>query len=313
MTDPEIPPPATHTISAVERDTGLGKDTLRVWERRYGFPQPQRDSNGDRVYPLDQVNKLRLLKRLIDSGHRPGKVVHLEFDELQALADSAAGAAKTTGAAADHAELMPLLEMCMADRIEELRRSLAHALVRVGLQAFVEDMIAPLTQMVGELWARGQIAIHEEHLYTEVVQGLLRGAISPILQHRAQDDVRPRVLLTTFPQEQHGLGLLMAEAMFALEGAHCISLGVQTPVMEIAQAASAQRADIVALSFSAAMPQKQAIDGLAELAVELPAAVEIWAGGGCFTPARRLELPVRVLALAEVAPALAAWRQRRLA
>jgi methanogenic corrinoid protein MtbC1 len=313
MTDPEIPPPATHTISAVERDTGLGKDTLRVWERRYGFPQPQRDGNGDRVYPLDQVNKLRLLKRLIDNGHRPGKVVHLEFDDLQALADSSAGAERTAGAATDHAELMPLLEMCMADRVEELRRSLAHALVRVGLQAFVEDMIAPLTQMVGELWARGQIAIHEEHLYTEVVQGLLRGAISPILQHRAQDDVRPRVLLTTFPQEQHGLGLLMAEAMFALEGAHCISLGVQTPVMEIAQAASAQRADIVALSFSAAMPQKQAIDGLAELAGKLPAAVEIWAGGGCFTPARRLELPVRVLALSEVAPALAAWRQRRLA
>ncbi|MGB6054781.1 MAG: MerR family transcriptional regulator [Burkholderiaceae bacterium] len=313
MTDPEIPPPATHTISAVERDTGLGKDTLRVWERRYGFPQPQRDSNGDRVYPLDQVNKLRLLKRLIDSGHRPGKVVHLEFDELQALADSSAGAEKTKGAATDHAELMPLLEMCMAHRIEELRRSLAHALVRVGLQAFVEDMIAPLTEMVGELWARGQIAIHEEHLYTEVVQGLLRGAIAPILQHRAQDDVRPRVLLTTFPQEQHGLGLLMAEAMFALEGAYCISLGVQTPVIEIVQAASAQRADIVALSFSAAMPPKQAIDGLAELAGKLPAAVEIWAGGGCFILVRRLELPVRVLALSEVAPALAAWRQRHLA
>ncbi|HRI93726.1 MAG TPA: MerR family transcriptional regulator, partial [Accumulibacter sp.] len=30
-------------IGAVERDTGLGKDTLRVWERRYGFPQPTRD------------------------------------------------------------------------------------------------------------------------------------------------------------------------------------------------------------------------------------------------------------------------------
>jgi hypothetical protein len=33
-------------IAAVERDTGLAKDTLRVWERRYGFPQPGRDANG---------------------------------------------------------------------------------------------------------------------------------------------------------------------------------------------------------------------------------------------------------------------------
>ena len=52
------------SIAAVERDTGLGKDTLRVWERRYGFPQPQRDSSGERIYPLDQVEKLRVIKRL---------------------------------------------------------------------------------------------------------------------------------------------------------------------------------------------------------------------------------------------------------
>jgi DNA-binding transcriptional MerR regulator len=39
------------SIAAVERDTGIGKDTLRVWERRYGFPQPGRDSFGERSYP----------------------------------------------------------------------------------------------------------------------------------------------------------------------------------------------------------------------------------------------------------------------
>ena len=30
-------------ISAVERETGLSKDVLRIWERRYGFPRPGRD------------------------------------------------------------------------------------------------------------------------------------------------------------------------------------------------------------------------------------------------------------------------------
>jgi methanogenic corrinoid protein MtbC1 len=40
------------------------------------------------------------------------------------------------------------------------------------------------------------------------------------------------VLLTTLPGEPHGLGLLMAEAMLALEGCTCVSLGVQTPVLE---------------------------------------------------------------------------------
>ena len=35
------------TISDVERDTGVAKETLRVWERRYDFPQPLRDPNGE--------------------------------------------------------------------------------------------------------------------------------------------------------------------------------------------------------------------------------------------------------------------------
>ena len=73
------------SIAAIERDTGLSKDTLRVWERRYGFPVAMRDSQGERSYPLDQLQRLRTLKRLIDGRHRPGRVVCLDAGELERL------------------------------------------------------------------------------------------------------------------------------------------------------------------------------------------------------------------------------------
>jgi hypothetical protein len=60
-------------------------------------------------------------------------------------------------------------------------------------------------------------------------------------------------------------------------GAHCISLGVQTPLLDIVEA-RAQRVDMIALSFSVAMNPRQALDGLAELHTRLVAA-ELWAGG----------------------------------
>ncbi|PTT81921.1 hypothetical protein DBR42_17435, partial [Pelomonas sp. HMWF004] len=53
-------------IAAVERDTGISKETLRVWERRYGFPAPWRDAAGERLYAPEQVQRLRLIKRLLD-------------------------------------------------------------------------------------------------------------------------------------------------------------------------------------------------------------------------------------------------------
>lgn len=63
------------TISAVERETGLSKDTLGAWERRYGFPIPERDARGDRRYPPQQVERLRKIKRLVDHGFRPSKIM----------------------------------------------------------------------------------------------------------------------------------------------------------------------------------------------------------------------------------------------
>ena len=69
-------------ISDIERDTGIGKDTLRVWERRYGFPSPVRSSNGERLYSLGDLNRLILIKRLLDVGYRPKQLVSLSEPEL---------------------------------------------------------------------------------------------------------------------------------------------------------------------------------------------------------------------------------------
>ena len=62
------------------------------------------------------------------------------------------------------------------------------------------------------------------------------------------------------------------------EGVQCISLGPQTPLEDIRRAAIAHKAHIVALSFSAAFPLRQATDGLAALRRELPAHVDALGG-----------------------------------
>jgi DNA-binding transcriptional MerR regulator/methylmalonyl-CoA mutase cobalamin-binding subunit len=298
------------SISAVERDTGLSKDTLRVWERRYGFPNPQRDAFGERIYSLEQVDRLRVIRRLMDVGHRPGKIIGLDLKELQALADTSAGSLAGNRAEADqdhHPDIAHLLEVTKSHDMEDLRRQLGQRLLRLGLARFVTELVAPLTQRIGDAWSRGQMEIYEEHLYTESMQVVLRNAISTI----PQPGDRPRVLLTTFPGEPHGMGLLMAEALLALEGCRCISLGTQTPVWDIVLAATSQQIDIVALSFSPVMNPNQVVDGLTELRAKLPRSVEIWAGGHCPVLQRRPPADIRVVnELTGLAPALSDWRHR---
>lgn len=292
-----------YSISAVERDTGLSKDTLRIWERRYGFPHPERDQHGERVYTQSQVDKLRALKRLIDRGYRPGKIVELPLQDLMQLAETTAAA---LGELDVPDELRTFTDLIKAHKVPELRHALSQALMRQGLQRFVLETVAPLNYQVGLAWMRGYFEVFEEHLYTETMQSALRAAIGGA----PTPEGRPRVLLTTFPNEQHQLGLLMVQALLVLDGATCISLGTQTPIRDIALAATTHAIDVVALSFSAAFPASHVIEGLAELRAKLPASVEIWAGGANPGLPRRPPPGVRTLArLDEVNQAVTAWRE----
>jgi MerR family transcriptional regulator, light-induced transcriptional regulator len=308
LMDQPIKAPIHLSIAAVERDTGLSKDTLRVWERRYGFPNPERDHFGERIYSIDQVDRLRAIRRLMDTGYRPGKIIGLSLEDLQALAESVSQPAPIASEdqAADLDQFMNFLK---SHEIEDLRRQLSQRVLRLGLARFVTELVAPLTEKVGDTWARGQLEIYEEHLFTESMQVVLRNAISTI----PQPGNRPRVLLTTFPSEPHGMGLLMVEALLALEGCRCFSLGVQTPVWDIVLASQAQDIDLVVLSFSPVMNPTLVVDGLTELRAKLPKSVEIWAGGRCPVLSRRAPDGIRVVTeFAELTKSVIDWRHRHL-
>ncbi len=296
------------SISAVERDTGLSKDLLRAWERRYGFPCPERDASGDRLYPPDQLERLRLIRRLVDAGQRPGRLVALSPEALRAAADALSRRVEPAhGAAGQDTEplIEELLSLVRALRADTLRRTLSQACLRQGLGGFVIGTCAPLSQRIGEAWARGELQVYEEHVFTEALQSVLRAAIGALPVASSG----PKVLLATVPGEAHGLGLLMAEAMLALEACVCTSLGTQTPVVDIAAAARAHPTDIVALSFSSCLPLGQVLSGLSELRARLPAGIALWAGGG--SPALRRTLPEGVTAihrLDDIAERVGRWR-----
>ena len=293
-------------ISAVERDTGLSKDVLRMWERRYGFPKPGRDDNGERQYSTADVGKLRAMKRLMDVGLRPGKIIALSLSELNSMADARAPARRDELAPSPERDVLTMLQ---THDVVALQSTMTSLLMRQGLTRFVLDTITPLNRAVGDAWMRGDLQVFEEHLYTEQLQVALRAAINAFPRQTGM----PRMLLTTFPAEHHGLGLLMVEAIMVPEGVQCISLGPQTPLEDVRRAAIAHKVHIVALSFSAAFPLRQATDGLSTLRRELPAQVTLWAGGE-MTRRVRKTLPGVVLIpdLASTINALRSWRTHRV-
>jgi MerR family transcriptional regulator, light-induced transcriptional regulator len=317
---------AGFSIAAVERDTGLSKDVLRVWERRYGFPAPERDAHGERRYPAAQVRRLRLIKRLMDQGHRPGRLLQLPAEALDSLVPSVATAVAPLGNVrateppaspasriAVEAALAPaetaldaLVDLVRRHDSQSFGQALRQRLAREGLNRFVQDTVAPLAVSIGLAWEHGALQVFEEHLFTELTGRVLRQALAAVPGGAA-----PRVLLTTLPGEPHALGLLMVEAMLSLEGSQCVSLGTQMPLADIARAAAAHRADIVALSFSASFPARQAAGLLAELRAALPNELALWAGGSGLLRATVPSGVERLDSFESLVEAVAQWRASR--
>lgn len=265
----------TDSVAELERATGIPSATLRVWERRYGFPQPQRDSRGHRTYDGTQLHKLQLVARLIARGERPGRLLGQSAGELQAML------AEPVEAPGLDDPLLPLLQ---ALDVQGVTRHLLQHLEARGLEAFVCETVAGSAALVGQAWSCGRLQPHEEHLYTECAQQVLRTALAGLRPVAA--GARPRVLLATLTGEQHGLGLLMVQVLLAREQCASLPLGLGLAPNQIAAAAARWAPDAVALSVSEHAGVRQVLAQLLQLRSLLPKPVALWLGGGSRALAR---------------------------
>jgi len=277
-----------HPISLVERDTGITKDTLRIWERRYGFPLPERNEKGERLYPDEQVARLVTIRKLIDHGMRPGKVVPLGEAELQQLAEQSLGGQADRAIPRDLKLLLDAVEACDLAGLEEL---LQRQLALRGLEACVTEVISPLMEWIGDLWAAEKMEIYEEHLLTRQVYRFLDLVIS---RTNLEDRRRP-VVLATLPGEQHGIGLLMTEAILLTREIPSLNLGTQIPIPQLALVAEKADARAIGVSFSASFPARKVRPLLNELLEATPESLDLLVGGAGTATIRRVPQRIRLV------------------
>lgn len=301
MLDTSPASPEHYSIRELTRLTGLSADVLRVWERRYGFPRPTRDAAGSRRYHSADVERLGLLQRALQRGHRVSQVITCSGSELRAMLeqkridfDSLAG---------EHGAVRRILEALCADDDERMVSELRYAAMNLGARDFVRDVASVLVRVVGETWQQGRLQVRHEHLLSDALTTQLRviwasqfGAIG------AQ-----RVLLATLPGEWHSLGIEMVGTYLAALGVVPRSLGPNTPPEEIAAAARALKVDAVAISVSSGSDPALAGLHLAVLSERLAGFCPVLLGGAL---ASQVRPPRGTICLSDWT-ALEHWVQKR--
>ncbi len=257
------------SIGAVERDSGIARDTLRIWERRYGFPEPLRNDRGERMYPEGQLRRLQRIRRLLDQGLRPGKVVVLDDAGLELL-ETELYPDETTNDSIEH-----ILTILQSSDASELEETLSQIYQQQGMEAFITETVIPLLYTVGERWAKGKLQIFEEHLMSEVLTRFLNTEISELQKNTR----KPHVLLATLPGEEHTLGLLMFSALLSARNVNVTNLGGEVPLDQIVLAVDRLNADVLGLTFSGAYQYENIRSNMIELRDSIPENVDLWLGG----------------------------------
>jgi DNA-binding transcriptional MerR regulator len=253
-------------IHQLSQEIGIGIDTLRIWERRYGFPVPGRDARGHRSYSENQVEELRVVKKLQDCGERPGKIFALSPQERRARLEQL-----TTDKLPSDDRLHRLIEELDPRQIAV---ELAEQRNRLGLGGFIRECVMPLLKLLDHGWTRGQLSVAREHLITDQLENLLKRELETTTPEN-----RPQMLFLTLSGERHKIGLLLAAVIFQEAGLRVHLLREELPLSEIPQLAIELGVGWVALSFSSHYAQRQAKQDLRNLRKHLDSRIKIIAGG----------------------------------
>jgi MerR family transcriptional regulator, light-induced transcriptional regulator len=259
----------SYEIHEVAELTGLAPARLRAWERRYEVVRPQRMPNGYRAYTAGQVALLRAFARLIEAGERIGDLAACPRSEVLARAEARA---------VDGSPHAALLEAVRAFDRESLETLVAQQLSLRGLRGFACDVVLPLAQEVGNLWALGKISIAAEHLASEVVLQALKGGL------RMSRGGGPLLVCGCLPGERHEWGLLATLAIIQEDGWRVHYLGPDLPVSELAEAAWKLLPAVAALSSCDAEIVRTNLPALAAFPGKLPPDTVAAIGGGGVEP-----------------------------
>jgi DNA-binding transcriptional MerR regulator len=288
----------THPIQVVARRTGLSPDVIRAWEKRYAVVAPVRTETGRRLYSDADIERLGLLARVTLTGRTIGQVAGLPTAQLATLisADDPAPAAPAGLDLHAYLEAVGRFDAAALDAL--LRR----AVVTLSAEAFLDALVVPFWERIGERMRAGTLRDSQRHLALAV----LRRALYRMIEVATSPLAAPDLLVANQSVQAQDLGALLAAAAAAAEGWRVTHVGPGLPAAEIAETAARIGARAVLLSLGTAPTDRVLPRELRQLRGLLARDVNILVEGAGGNGQRGVSREIGATIVRDL-PALRAW------
>ena len=272
-----------HGIKTVATETGLTQFTIRAWEKRYDVVTPLRTETNRRLYSDADILRLTLLRLSTEAGYNIGRIAELSTEELLEIVGTEGMIAEIPAIAkasvSEETSLRFYIASCIAAvkkfEARSLESTLFAASVAFSQPVFLEKLITPLMQEIGEQWRTGTLRIAHEHLALAVVRTLL----GSIYQGFDVPASMPNIVVATPRGQLHEIGALIAGTTAAAQGWCVTYLGANLPAEEIVGCAVQNSAKAIGLSIIYPTDDPSIANELRKLRRGLQEDVAVFIGG----------------------------------
>lgn len=246
----EYSPEGKYTIKVVSERSGVRPVTLRAWERRYDFLEPERLDNNYRLYSDRDIQVVRWITHRLEDGLSISAAVR-EYKKLRGEGIWPEALPTVLVPEPSQAPIFPpdyyarlLFEAFVSHDEKRAREILDSVQSMYDLNVILFQIFQPCLYEIGDAWYRGEIRIATEHFASSFIQGILLN----LLQAFPLYSTAPTLLIGCAPEEFHEIAPLMLSVLLRREGYQVEFLGPDLPVEDLVLYAEDAAADMVILS-----------------------------------------------------------------
>lgn len=226
---------SSYTIKDLEKISGIKAHTIRIWEQRYQFLQPQRTETNIRTYSSDELKTILNVSLLNKYGFKISHIDKMSADQMEEkiLSLNQIDAQKERVV---NALIKEMVSLNMAN----FERQIDTYIGQKGIEKTILEIIFPFMERVGILWVTNHINPAQEHLATNLIrQKIILGIekLPPVLQYTK------RIVLFMPEGEYHEIGLLYVHYLLKQRGFYIDYLGANVPMIDLKYLSEFQKVD----------------------------------------------------------------------
>ena len=143
---------SSYTIKDLEQISGIKAHTIRIWEQRYGFLQPQRTETNIRTYSADELKVILNVSLLNKYGY---KISHINKMSSAEIEDKIFGL-NHLDAEKERVVNALIKDMVSLDMLS-FERQLDNYIAQKGVEKTITEIIFCFLERVGVLWITNHI------------------------------------------------------------------------------------------------------------------------------------------------------------